>query len=114
MEVNANKLAELMQGGWSDLEKITEPPPPSPEQMDEQYRMDKILHDAFTTPTGAEALQHLREMTIEKPAFNPALGLVGILQGFSREGQDSLVHYIEGRIKRAELGPPSEQAKQKK
>lgn len=111
MEVDSDVLQRFLTSGWGSME--TQRPDPTPEQMDEQYRVDKVFHDTFSSGPGAECLQFLRTMTIEQPAWNPQQGLVGILNGFAREGQDSLVRYIETRMERAMAGPPSKQKKSK-
>ncbi len=61
----------------------------------------------FSTPEGQIALQRLRQATIQAATFDADLGLLnGIAMGFAREGQNSVIRYIENCIRRAEEGPP--------
>ena len=54
------------------------------------------------------ALQLLREQTIDEPAFKPdEFGAFdAIVYGLFREGQDSMIRFIEACVKQAKEGPP--------
>jgi hypothetical protein len=101
------QVRSLLGGGWAGLEEGE--PKVDPRHADEQYRVDRMLYAAFSDGPGAEALAHLRDMTIHQPAFVPGSGVDAIMQGFTREGQNSIVRYIDMRMRRAEQGPPSAQ-----
>jgi len=56
------------------------------------------MNKCFGTPSGRKVLAHLRQMTIEQPAWYPG---AEASHGFAREGQNSIVRYIEQCIQRA-------------
>lgn len=71
------------------------------------YDEDRIIRECFTQGTGPEALEILRSLTVDQPAFNPEIPVNAEYFGFLREGQNSLIREIEKRIARAERGPPT-------
>ena len=67
---------------------------------------ERILNNAiaktFSTPAGEVTLKWLRDTTIEKPAMMITKdALAGVLAGYAREGENSLVRRIEKKIKAA-------------
>lgn len=73
----------------------------TPEQQ--QARMDavRVIAQPFLTDEGRRCLMALRAMTIEQPAWVPGQDAS---HGYSREGQDSIIRYIEQCIKTAMEG----------
>lgn len=78
--------------GWSFFEPQREETGKAVEDI------DILLARTFDTVEGRKALEWLRAMTIEQPAWVPG---VDASHGFAREGQNSLVREIERRIRRA-------------
>ncbi len=90
--------------GWAGLEEEANAVRPAPDAaLMERYRVDLLYARAFATIEGSQVLAHLRGLTIEQPAFVPGQD---VSFGFAREGQNSIVREIEGRIRRAAKGPP--------
>lgn len=57
----------------------------------------------FTSEDGKACIRHLRERTIEDSTFRASLGLLnGAAHGFAREGQNTIVRYIEDMVKAAD------------
>ena len=100
--------------GWEGLEgtdpKIQEQ---RARQQEERHERVMVIARAFAGPVGKEALAALRESTIEQPAFDVVnMGLInGIGYGVFREGQNSIVRYIEACIKTAQHGPAGPEVK---
>lgn len=82
---------------------------PGQDGPDRRYELDATFRRLFTTPEGIEVLEHLRAATLLQPTWNPNLGPN---HGYAREGQNSIVRYIEQRMRRAELGPPTAQPRE--
>ena len=58
---------------------------------------------AFSTPAGQKVLQHLRQVFVDPPYFEVALGLDnGAAYGFTRQGQRDVVRHVEGMMQRAQ------------
>ena len=107
-------MNDYLTGGWPTVEGATA----TPEQLAEmeaakegmelrRHNDAKIFHAAFSKGNGAKALKILRDMTIEQPCFNPEVGENAARMGFTREGQNSIVRYIEQQMQLAEEGPPT-------
>lgn len=96
-------ISDYLGGGWQSLEG-KDPPPQTDEEKDEDRRVNVAIHTMFSTGDGPIVLEWLRSKTIEIPSFNANLGLVGIAQGLTREGQNSIYHEIIRRMRRAEEG----------
>jgi len=79
----------------------TPPTPPPPKLAQEVKEMDVAIAKTFATANGKKVLKWLRDNHIEQPVLQISDGLSGILAGYAREGQNSLVRLIEQRIKRA-------------
>ncbi|TXH55975.1 MAG: hypothetical protein E6Q97_07540 [Desulfurellales bacterium] len=73
----------------------------TPEQQ--QARMDnaRIIAQPFLTDEGRRCLTALRAVTIEQAAWVPGQDAS---HGYAREGQDSIIRYIEQCIKTAMEG----------
>lgn len=57
----------------------------------------------FSTRAGRMVLAHLEERTTHLSTFDARLGLLeGIANGFAREGQNSMVHFIKSMIARGQ------------
>lgn len=90
--------------GFKDLE-----PGLTPEQQEifdaqtkAHFELCKAFQATFSTETGKRVLKHLREMTIENAAWCASMGMEnGVAHGFAREGQNSIVRYMEERIAEA-------------
>lgn len=72
----------------------------------ERYNRARVISDGISD----EALEVMREFTIEAQTFNvPDLGLVNAIGfGIWREGQNALVRWIEQQKKIAAQGPSGE------
>lgn len=113
-------MNDYLTGGWGTVEGAQ----PTPEQLaeaeaqrehvEQQRRTDaKLFHSTFSKGSGVKVLKILRDMTIEQPCFNPEVGESAARQGFTREGQNSIVRYIEQQMQIAEEGPVSTKASRK-
>jgi hypothetical protein len=113
MADEARDAAEWLANGWKGVDA---PAAISEEEQEraaeETYRINSAIHRTFRKGDGAIVLEWLREKTIEQPTFNPAL-VNPAEQGFTREGQNSIVREIERRMKVAEEGPPTAKKKGK-
>lgn len=92
-------------GGLDNQEQISEDL--QAERASEDYQINKAIHNTFATPDGAIVLEWLRNATIEQATFNPQLGIVAVLQGCSREGQNSIYRELVRRMVMAQDGPPT-------
>ena len=99
--------------GWEGLEGSDQVKEQRARQQEERHERVMVIARAFAGPIGKEALAALRESTIEQPAFDVVnMGLLnGIGYGVFREGQNSIVRYIEACIKTAQHGPAGPEVK---
>lgn len=99
--------------GWAGLDEIDSHSRESAQQAQwRQYEQAVVIAKPFQTPDGRAALAKLRELTTEQPTFAADLAAQGngdyaVYQGFAREGQNSIVRWIEAQIAIAEAGPPT-------
>lgn len=112
-------LSRLMGGGGWDALKEGGAAASAKEGYEvelQRYELAQTFAATFRSGPGAVVLDHLRQMTIEQPAFylgsadiggGEIASLPADQQGFIREGQNSLVRYIEDRIRAADAGPPA-------
>lgn len=105
------KLGVKAPAGWSALD------PASPDHVaakadNARARYERALEVAapFMTPAGQLCLSHLRAQTVESPTWKvDELGLVNAIGfGILREGQNTLIRYIERQIEIAQQGPTGE------
>ena len=103
-------LTSLMSGGgWKGLDTFSEEAQAqNKKQAQQRYQRALEVSQAFTDTKGAVALGILRDMTMGQPTFPvDTLGLANAIGfGVYREGQNSLVRWIEKQIEIAEQGPP--------
>ena len=92
-----NEVPESVYGPDKDFGK----PKISPEAAQKQLEMDVLYAKTFSSQAGKKVLADLRSITIEAPTFSLSDGFLGIMKGYSREGQNALVRQIEARMKRA-------------
>lgn len=72
-------------------------------QRQQNYEMALRFKRVFTSEDGAAIIRHLRDKTIEDSTFRASMGLLnGAAHGFAREGQNTIVRYIEDMIKAAD------------
>lgn len=92
----------LEGGGWSEINKLDGAAKVDPKVA--KALLDSALHfkATFGTASGRMVLAELIAMTIDKPCFVPNEGLKPEQMGFAREGQNSIVRYIQQKIKTAE------------
>lgn len=103
--------AKWLADGWGGVDAPTAVSEADQEQAaEEEHRVNTAIHRTFKSGTGAIVLEWLRGRTIEQPTFNPAL-VHPAEQGFTREGQNSIVREIERRMRVAEDGPPTARTK---
>ena len=107
-KVLANSFAE---NGWDGLTGATESLTHEQQHAASLKKYENALEiaRAFMDSDGALALQRLRERTIYQPTWAPeATGAMdGAAAGFAREGQNSIIRFIEECIVTAEKGPPA-------
>jgi len=102
------ELESLLQGfgGWGDLQ-AGQDPKVSQQDKEEMYRQALTIGAPFMTPAGRACLAMLKTMTTENVTWNPEGGLLaGVANGFHREGQNSMIRYIEAQMRIIEQGPP--------
>tara|TARA_R110000765_G_scaffold157846_1_gene261278 strand:+ start:1062 stop:1343 length:282 start_codon:yes stop_codon:yes gene_type:complete len=89
-------MADITTEGWEGLNATRD----SDALVGELTPPDILIHmnKCFATPSGRKVLKHLRSMTIEQAAWYPG---AEASHGYAREGQDSIVRYIEQCIQRA-------------
>ncbi len=89
-------MADITSEGWAGLNANRE----DDVLAQDQTPPDIVIHmnKCFSTPSGRKVMAHLRNMTIEQPCWYPG---ADASHGYSREGQDSIVRYIEQCIQRA-------------
>ncbi len=93
MNNQANQIRGINQPGWDGLDAV----PEMTISEDVEKETDVIFAQTFQTDAGVKALEYLRKVTIEQPAWIPG---ADPSFGYAREGQNSLVREIEQRIKR--------------
>lgn len=89
-------MSDITTEGWEGLNATRE----NDEVFGDQTPPEIIIHmnKCFSSASGRKVLKHLRSMTIEQPAWYPG---AEASHGYAREGQDSIVRYIEQCIERA-------------
>lgn len=89
-------------GGWDELNKLDGAAKVDPKVA--KALQDSAIHfkTTFGTMSGRQVLTELVEMTINQPCFLPNEGLNPEQMGFVREGQNSIVRYIQQQIKKAD------------
>lgn len=94
-------MADITSEGWEGLNASRDDDMIGGDQTPPEILIH--MNKCFSTSSGRKVLAHLRVMTIEQPAWYPG---ADPSHGFAREGQDSIVRYIEQCIQRAkELKP---------
>tara|TARA_B100000085_G_scaffold268260_1_gene278577 strand:+ start:591 stop:842 length:252 start_codon:yes stop_codon:yes gene_type:complete len=83
-----------MTEGWDSLS-------PAENEQPQANKLDILYAKTFSSPEGQKVLEHLREVTIEQPSWQPG---EDASFGHAREGMCNLVRYIEKRIRRSENG----------
>jgi hypothetical protein len=112
-EAMATKLLKELgvkppEGGWASLdEKAPEAEAARKEHALRRYERAQVVAAPFMTPGGQACLAELRAATIESPAWQPdQLGLLNAIgSGILREGQNSLVRWIQQQIEIVQQGP---------
>lgn len=109
------ELSKLLGGGfsadgWAGLEPQDDV---NQNNTEERFLKAKEVADAFLTPAGKVCLQRLREATylnaswlVDRQGLLDAVGY-----GIFREGQNSLVRWIDLCIKTAQEGPATPKKK---
>ncbi len=92
----AERIRSINTPGWDGLDANVEPL--RIRNSDLQSDLDRQFKRCFDTEAGKKVLEHLRQITIEQPAWVPG---AEPSYGYAREGQNSLVREIEQRMKRA-------------
>lgn len=109
----ARDAAKWLENGWAGVDA---PSAVSDEEQEraaeEAHRINSAIHRTFAGGTGAIVLDWLRDMTIEKPSFNPSSPNATV-EGFTREGQNSIYRELVRRMRAAEDGPPTAKKKGK-
>ena len=91
MESQAHKIRSINTPGWDGLDATVQDIVVEPSQLDKTYAK------VFTTEEGAKVLDHLMSITINQPAWVPG---AEPSYGYAREGQNSIVREIQGRLRR--------------
>ncbi len=92
----AEKIRSINSPGWDGVDATVTPM--RLRDTDLQRALDISFKRCFGSEDGQKVLAHLRQVTIEQPAWVPG---AEPSYGYAREGQNSLVREIEQRIKRA-------------
>jgi len=92
METQAQQIRSINTPGWDGLDATVKEVKVGPSQLDKSYQR------CFATEDGQKVLEHLVGITINQPAWMPGNDSS---VGYSREGQNSIVREIQGRIRRA-------------
>ena len=72
------------------------------EQREAEERTQDLFRQIFSGANGKEALDHLREHVDLEIGFNAAMGFQeGAAYGFARQGQKSIITYIEALIRQS-------------
>ena len=103
----------LIQQGWGSIDPKTTAIQQH-KQASEQFEFALSVAAAFSTPKGKVALVQLRERFERPPTWTPHVTNISdtTAYGFIREGQKSVITFIENAIKLAEKGPPEKPAAQ--
>jgi len=80
--------------GWEGLE-------PSFQELPQASDLDILFGRVFKSEEGQKVLHHLREITIEKPVWNPG---EDSSYGYVRTGMAEIVRLIERRVERSNNG----------
>ncbi len=105
----AEFLSQLMGEGWQGLHNMdAKAEQANAQQQHKQYERAVAIARVFRGSEGVEALQLLQDATIHQESWKvDQLGLVNACgYGIFREGQNSIVRFIQQCIERAEAGPP--------
>lgn len=100
-------LDTILGGGWNSLNEENAKKDQAKNSREEFAYATRIARP-FLSKDGAATLQMLREVTTESTTWNPELGANAVHNGFWREGQNSIVRWIEKCIEIAQGGPPAE------
>lgn len=92
METQAQQIRSINTPGWDGLDATPQQIVAEPSQLDKSYQR------CFATEDGQKVLDHLIGITIDQPAWMPGNDHS---VGYSREGQNSIIREIRGRIRRA-------------
>jgi len=98
------------ENGWAGLESGDTRTNEERQQEMAQTRYDnaQIVAGPFASAAGRKSLAKLKAMTIEQPGWNAENKDFhsAAAYGFVREGQNSIVRYIEDCLRILEEGPP--------
>ena len=98
------------ENGWEGLQATTENLTTEQQHSAMLAKFEGALEIArpFMDDDGKLCLARLNAMTILQPTWAPeAVGAMeGAAAGFAREGQNSIIRFIQGCIATAEAGPP--------
>lgn len=102
--------ASFLESGWDGLAATTEKLTAEQQHAAALARFENAsdIARAFTGPDGELALSRLRDRTIYQPTWTPdaVSAMDGAAAGFAREGQNSIIRFIETCIRITEEGPP--------
>ena len=103
--------ASFLEGGWGALNDTTAELTAEQRHQGQLTKYENALDIAkpFMDDNGAVCLNRLRAMTVLQPTWAPesVSAMDGAAAGFAREGQNSLIRFIETCIQVAEAGPPA-------
>lgn len=102
---NDDDLDSILSGGWDALNEENAKAARVKNAREEHAYATRIARP-FLTQDGRTALQMMREVTVDATTWNPELGANAVHNGFWREGQNSIVRWIEKCIEIAQAGPP--------
>ncbi len=90
--------------GWAGLEETGA----DEASAHERWQKAMIVARPFMTDEGRQSLGSLRADTLGQATWDRDLGLLnGVANGLFREGQNSIIRYIEQCIEIAAEGPPT-------
>jgi len=103
--MSADDLDTILGGGWDALNDENTTKTRTANAREEHAYATRIARP-FLTAAGRETLQMMRTVTVEATTWDAGLGPNAVNHGFWREGQNSIVRWIEKCIAIAEAGPP--------
>ena len=103
------KFGESGWGGLDNAAALNEEQ--QKQQQLRRYQQAREVAAPFMTTAGQHTLQLMREKFNHAPTWIDGLGLLqAVASGFAREGQNSVVRWIEDCIAVAQAGPPVQAA----
>jgi len=92
LETQAQKIRSINEPGWDGLNATVQELPNEPSELDKSFQR------CFQTEDGQKVLEYFISVTIDQPTWIPG---AKPSFGYARDGQNSIIREIQGRIRRA-------------